>query len=242
MSDVGIAGQKQQISRASELITRIKDLKTLQDKQYSESIANTLANLQKDLDSTVSQAVQQQLNIAMKLDSDGKLDSPQAILKAKQDSMRQIIDTYNNTTLKNVDLAKFYLDTVERSIEQDTQQQSIQAKQKQFDPQMTATMNAGQTTGYMYNAMGQKMTDASGIPLSVKNTSGTFRGNTTLNDGTQALIFENPDGSTRIEKIQDTAMILSKEAVPAMAKLYAQGKINLQEIPASIRDEVLAAA
>jgi hypothetical protein len=78
------------------------------------------------------------MNIAMKLNASGQLDSPGAILKAKQDMMRTIVDTYNNKTLQNTELAKFYLDAVEKSIEQDTKRQETLAKSQEFSKEITA--------------------------------------------------------------------------------------------------------
>ncbi len=57
-----------------------------------------------------------------------------------------------------------------------------------------------------------------------------------LRNGSYGMIYQNPDGSMRIEEIKDSAQIMNDDATKFVTELIKSGKItDISQVPASVR-------
>ena len=60
-----------------------------------------------------------------------------------------------------------------------------------------------------------------------------------LKNGMYGMIYQNPDGSMRIEEIKDSAQIMSDDATKFVTELIKSGKItDISQVPASVRNNL----
>lgn len=129
----------------------------------------------------------------------GKLDSLESINKFRQDARNTLNTQYNDFVNKTFAQSKFVLDQAEKRLEE-------YKKTQKFDSNLTQQVN----DGYVYNAAGQRMTDASGQPIrgtqskpieqSIDNKDGTY--SILYKDGT----FEKIKAGMDVSRIPDKSI------------------------------------
>jgi hypothetical protein len=117
------------------------------------------------------------------------------------------------------------------------------SKQNQYDDNITKQMG----DGFLYTAQGTKMMDAQGQALKVNNSAGTLLTKEPIDmaDGSKGFVYQNADGTTRVEKIVGTAPTtqMSSDQVTNLAKALSNGTIDastLKMLPTSVQAQVLA--
>lgn len=107
----------------------------------------------------------------------GKLDSVEAINKARNDLRDDLNNKYQNVIVKNYDLAKFAYDKAEKTYDAYT-------KSKQFSQDFTNTKN----DDFIYSANGSPMTDSLGQPIR-RNKTKEIKNVIDNKDGTQTVLY-----------------------------------------------------
>ncbi len=176
-----------------------------------------MRELQEDLDSNVSQSVQKQMaNLGLLIQS-GKLDSVEAINKARSDLKETLSSEYNQFLQKNFEASKFVLQQAEKRLEE-------ARKDTTFSKDFTQQVN----DGFIYNAAGKKMVDSAGQPLKGSQMK-PIEQSIDNKDGTYSILYKDGTFET-IKAGQDTSKIPSKETTellgPSTGFVYnAQGNI-----------------
>lgn len=199
------------------------DLVSQQDimtKRLAEDLDMATKTLSKAYNDAVSDDMQKALQGINALDSTGAMNTKAGLIQA-----RSVIDGMLQNRVTNLNSYYQGLNTLNEKYK--TYQAEATA-QKKVDQELTKTMN----DGYMYNANGTKIVNESGVPL-------------TYNPQKQIeSVIKNDDGSTTIlykggtHETQQFGGTIGTEAVAGYAQLVSQGRLSLNDVPASIRNNV----
>lgn len=183
-TQAALKAQQGNIDRTRQVIGEMQTISQLVNEGNAERLAKQMNELQDQLDLNVSKAVQETMTNLQTLITSGKLDSVEAIVKAKTDLLDGLNSKYNDFLNNTYEASATLLKNAE------TRLKDYRDSQK-YNDDFTKQMG----DGFMYNVNGQKMTDASGNPLRAISTAGKPLSTTpiTLNDGSLAMIYQNPD-------------------------------------------------
>ena len=119
----------------------------------------------------------------------------------------------------------------------------VMREQNKYDDTITKQM----WDGFLYTSQGTKMMDAQGQPLKINNSNWILLSKEPIElaDGSKALIYQNPDWTSRTEKIQWTtpAVVMDDWQVKNLAAAISNGSIDastLKMLPSSVQTQVLA--
>lgn len=191
-TEQGLKAQRQQVQRASELVGRIQQLNDLQMQGMGTDLAKTMRELNEQLDSNVSRAVQESLANLGVLKEMGKLDSVEAINKARNDLRDTLNNRYNDFVKNTFELSKLAYEKAEKGLD-------AYNKSREFSSEYTNQKN----DGIMYSASGAPLLDALGQPITYNPTK-SVRSTIDNGNGTYSILYE--DGTyDSIKAGQDTS-------------------------------------
>lgn len=170
---------------------------------------------------SVSQSMQDALKKIEALDKTGAMNSAEGLIKA-----RDYVDKVNADYLQHTNNYVNQLTALNAMYSQQAEQ--LKAANT-VDDKVTSTMN----DGYLYNAQGARVVGAEGNPIRVSNTSGTLltKEPITLNDGSKGFVYQNADGTTRVEKIGGTEALQVDEATAQRyASLVSSGALKVEDL------------
>lgn len=207
MLDVNKNIYSQLVSNKDRDIARLAE-----DLKYANTTASNTYN------DNVSKQMQDMLTNIQALDKTGSLQTAQGLVQA-----RSFIDA---TISNNMQHQSDYYSKLSYISQRFDKYREEAGQFKTVDDSVTKTMN----DGYLYNSQGAKINDpSSGQPLRVANTSGTLitKDPIVLQDGSKAFVYQNTDGTTRVEKIQGTgATQMTPEAIQHIAQGVSSGAIT----------------
>jgi hypothetical protein len=199
------------------------DLVSQQDvmtKRLAQDLDMATKTLSKAYNDAVSDDMQQALKGINALDATGAMNTKAGLIQA-----RSVIDGVMQNKVTNLNSYYQGLNTLNEKYKAYNEEA---LGQKKVDQELTKTMN----DGYMYNANGTKIVNDSGVPL-------------TYNPQKQIeSVIKNDDGSTTIlykggtHETQQFGGTVGTEAVAGYAQLVSQGRLSLNDVPASIRNNV----
>lgn len=199
------------------------DLVSQQDimtKRLAEDLDMATKTLSKAYNDAVSDDMQKALQGINALDSTGAMNTKAGLIQA-----RSVIDGMLQNRVTNLNSYYQGLNTLNEKYK--TYQAEATA-QKKVDQDMTKTMN----DGYMYNANGTKIVNESGVPLTY-NPQKQIEGTLKNEDGSTTILYK--DGTHETKQFGGT---VGTEAVAGYAQLVSQGRLSLNDVPASIRNNV----
>lgn len=207
MLDVNKNIYSQLVSNKDRDIARLAE-----DLKYANTVASNEYN------DKVSSQMQDMLKNIEALDKTGSLQTAEGFKQA-----RSFIDA---TISNNMQHQSDYYNKLSYISQRFDKYREEAGKFKTVDDSVTKTMN----DGYLYNSQGAKINDPStGQPLRVANTSGTLltKEPITMTDGSKAFVYQNTDGTTRVEKIEGTgATQMTPEAIQHIAQGVSSGAIT----------------
>lgn len=207
-SSVWLAGQSKDITDATTYLDNLWIKHNLQNSYNANSLAYQVKDIKKDIDMNVSQSVQDMLVQVNKLESSWQLDTIEKVMNARKEAL-------GNLQAMKTKIEQEKIPLLRELMNQDIVNHTV-------DDAFTSKFS---TDGTLYNKFWQPLKDANGQPLRVKNWTGKLMSDSpvTLNDGSKAYVYQNPDGSLRTEKIMGTNSV---SASPGALNYYIQGLKN----------------
>ncbi len=199
------------------------DLVSQQDvmtKRLAQDLDMATKTLSKAYNDAVSDDMQQALKGINALDATGAMNTKAGLIQA-----RSVIDSLMQSKVTNLNAYYQGLNTLNEKYK--TYQAEATA-QKKVDQDLTKTMN----DGYLYNANGTKIVNDSGVPLTY-NPQKQIESAIKNDDGSTTILYK--DGSFDTKQFGGT---IGTEAVAGYAQLVSQGRLSLNDVPASIRNNV----
>lgn len=200
-TQTALQAQSDQLDKARNLIKDIENLNSISEKIDANVYASKMRDLQEALDSNVSQSIQKQMANLGILIQTGKLDSVEAINKARTDLKETLTNEYNTFLQKNFEASKFVLQQAEKALE------SVKK-----DNTYSKDVTAAHPDGFMYSANNTVMRDSLGQPIRVTkgvdekidNKDGTYT--LRYSDGTWETRQAGEDTTRKIDEKNSTNM------------------------------------
>lgn len=215
----------------NDLISQ-KDIMT---KRLAQDLDMATKTLSKAYNDAVSQDMQEALKGINALDTTGAMNTKAGLIQA-----RSYIDSILQNNIQN--LTNYYggLQTINKQYQayhQEYLDQQKAGKEEQMARQTVDTeITNNNADGYAYNKFGEKIVGASGIPV-------TYTANKQIQnvidngDGTSTFIYKNGTYETK-----NLGATVGEEAVQGYAQMLASGRLNIGDIPASVRSHVVQLA
>lgn len=170
---------------------------------------------------SVSQSMQDALKKIEALDKTGAMNTSQGLIQA-----RDYIDKVNSDYLQHTGN---YVNQLTALNSMYSEQAKTVKEANTVNSDVTSKMN----DGYLYNAQGGRVLGTDGLPVKVANSSGTLltKEPITMNDGAKAFVYQNADGSTRVEKILGTeALSVDEATAQRYAALVSSGALKVEDL------------
>lgn len=199
------------------------DLISQQDvmtKRLAQDLDMATKTLSKAYNDAVSDDMQKALQGINALDSTGAMNTKAGLIQA-----RSVIDGMMQNKVTNLNSYYQGLNVLNEKYKAYSAEATAQ---KKVDQDLTKTMN----DGYLYNANGTKIVNDSGVPLTY-NPQKQIESAIKNDDGSTTILYK--DGSFDTKQFGGT---IGTEAVAGYAQLVSQGRLSLNDVPASIRSNV----
>ena len=143
-----------------------------------------MQQFQEELDTKVRQEIQNANSNLVALDMAGKLDTPEAIQKARLDTYNMLKRTSDDFQANTVEKAKLAYDYAFKNLE-------YYRKQAEFNPALTTSRG----DNYAYNSAGERMKDATGKEIMGSKQVDQYIDN---KDGTYTLMYKDNTFEKRV--------------------------------------------